>query len=200
MFRQRLLFLFVFLLLGFQVSYGDMEFWSVDTFQFPVKEGLVFNVIPELRYRNNPSELYYLQIYLGPSFAPAKNFTMNIYYSPKFVKSSGNWSSANALYFDAVSAWRLFSDRSRFEYDPGSATLKYRNNLQLKTSGWSLGDEIFYNFKKADFDENRWSVAYSFKMTANFTVALGGMLRSQKALGGDWSNTNVLTFNTTLMI
>jgi hypothetical protein len=197
---KRWLLLLAFLLVSYRISYGDTEFWSADTFQFPLKEGVSFNVIPELRYRNNLNELYFIQAYLGPSFSSSKDLIFNFYYAPKTAKSANDWSSTNLLYCDAVWTGENFSDRSRFEYDLGSSILKYRNNLQFKSNSWSLGDEVFYNFKQGNIDENRLSLAYTFKSTVSISTALGGLLRSQKPAGKDWSNSNVVMLNNTIKI
>jgi hypothetical protein len=191
------------LALGFSAAAADTEFWTVDTVQVPIKTGVNFSVIPELRARSNFGELYYLRAYLGPTFAINNTFGLSFFYAPTESKSAatGSWASANILVADAVFAWPQISDRSRLEYDPGTALLKYRNRVQVKYFNWVLGEEPFYNCQRGYIDENRCSLVYSLKLNERVNLESGFLLRSQRPTsGGDWTNTNILTVNSTIKI
>ncbi|MBN3033511.1 MAG: DUF2490 domain-containing protein [Candidatus Saganbacteria bacterium] len=191
------------LMLGFGVALAETEFWTVDTVQMPIKAGVGFSVIPELRVRSNFSELYYMRLYLGPTFAVNNTLGVSLFYAPTESKSAatGNWSSANILVADAIFAWPQISDRSRLEYDPGTTLLKYRNRLQIKYDNWALAEEPFYNCQRGYVDENRCSLVYSFKLNDRLSLEPGFLLRSQRPTpGGDWTNTGVVLFNSTVKI
>ncbi|MDD5593180.1 MAG: DUF2490 domain-containing protein [Candidatus Margulisbacteria bacterium] len=200
---KRLLVSACLLLIGLGVALADTEFWTVNTVQIPVKQGVSFSLIPELRVRSNLSELYYLRTYFGPTFSINNNLGLSVYYAPTATKSAatGNWSTSNILVGDAVSAWPLISNRWRLEYDYGTALLKVRDRVQLKYNGWVLGEEPFYNCQRGYIDENRASLGYSIKLTDRFSLEPGWLLRSQRtSSGGSWTNTNIVTVNSSIKI
>ena len=80
------------------------------------------------------------------------------------------------------------------EYDVTPDTFKLRELLQAKKNGWSVGEELFYNFKKGLIDEGRSSIAYSFTLWKGTELSVGYLLRMQRqSPAADWSWTNVLT-------
>ena len=139
--------LFVFVVLS-RLVMADTELWSVDTFQWQVKDAIRLNVIPELRFKNNANEFYYLITYLGPTFKLTDNFDLNLFYAPKTTKSGGTWTSGSAGYLDLVYKNGGISNRSRLENDFTSGALTLRDQLQYKINGWYVGDEIFYSTAK----------------------------------------------------
>ena len=199
--KKILVFLFLVCLFSVRPVFAGTEFWSVDTFQFPVKEKVKFNIIPELRFRNNASEFYYLLTYIGPTISLSKSFDINLYLAPKYSKNGGNWTTSTVGFFDVIYKNDLLSNRGRFEYDFPSGVLKIRDQLQFKRNGWFVNDEVFYNYNKSYIDENRAATGYAFKVLSNFDLSLGYLLRSQKSsASADWVNTNVFTLNTSLKI
>lgn len=183
------------------LAMADTEFWSTDTFQAQIKEGVKFNIIPELRFRNNASEFYYLLAYIGPTFKLNESFDLNVFYAPKTTKSGGTWTSGAAGYFDLIYKNGGLSNRGRLENDFASGGVKVRDQVQYKINGWFLGEELFYNAAKGYFDENRASAGYVFKLAKNFDLSPGYLLRSQKATAtADWKQTNVFTLNASLKI
>lgn len=179
---------------------ADAEFWSANTIQFPLAEKTKLNIIPELRFRNNASELYYFQTYIGPAFLLSRNFELDAYYALNFSKNGGSWSGRSLGYLDgiykATLPWFSFANRGRFEYDIMPGILKYRNLFGFSSGGWFAGDEFFYNFNKNFIDEGRSSINYSFKVSSNTGLSLGYLLRRQKqAAGDDWTRTSVITGN-----
>ncbi|MCX5750420.1 MAG: DUF2490 domain-containing protein [Candidatus Saganbacteria bacterium] len=180
-------------------TFAGTEFWNLDTFQFSLQEKVKFNVIPELRWKDNATNFYLYQVYLGPVFSINKNFDFAAYYLPKNSKSGTTWTFSNLGVLDFIYKnpdFYSFSARNRFEYDSSNANLKYRCQLQLKNQGWFISEEPFYNFSKNFIDENRASFGYGFKVVNNFEAYLGYMLRSQKSVSlADWTNTDVWFVN-----
>lgn len=171
-------------------SFGDTELWSTFTFQHPVKEGLKIAIIPELRFRSNASEWYYLRTYIGPQITLDKNFETAVYLAPNLGKTAGKWTTSYLIYGDLIYRNGAISNRARLEENLSSGTVIYRNSLQYKLGDWTLADEPFYNFTKGFFDENRASVSYGLG-----PCSLGYLLRSQKATtASDWVFTNVANF------
>ncbi|MDD4179871.1 MAG: DUF2490 domain-containing protein [Candidatus Margulisbacteria bacterium] len=183
------------------LALADTEFWSTDTFQAQIKEGVRFNIIPELRFRNNASEFYYLLVYLGPTFKLNECFDLNVFYAPKTTKNGGAWTSGSNGYLDLVYKNGGLSNRGRLENDFTNGGLKIRDQLQYKMNGWFFTEELFYSATKGYFDENRALVGYTFKLAKNFDLSPGYLLRSQKAnANADWRQTNVFTLNASLKI
>ncbi|MFA4905095.1 MAG: DUF2490 domain-containing protein [Candidatus Margulisiibacteriota bacterium] len=184
------------LLLVFGLVWGrasaDSEFWLAPTLQKPIKEGLAINLIPEIRVRNNLSDLYYLRLYLGPAFQLNKNWGLNVYYAPNYVKSGSYWTSL--YYLDAVYnlplPWLVFNNRARFEYDATPQVLKYRDQFLFSRNGWFAADELFYNLNRGYFDEGRSFIGYTFKVRDKIDLSLGYLWRRQKASpAADWVRT-----------
>jgi len=176
---------------------ADTEFWSVNIIQSSLSEKVKLNIIPELRFRNNASELYYFQTYIGPALLLSKNFEMDIYYALNCSKNGDNWTGKSLGYLDAIykvdSPWFSFADRGRFEYDVSPAVLKLRNLFQFKKNAWILSDELFYNVNQGYFDEGRSMVAYSTRIFGNTELLIGYLLRRQRASAtADWQKTNVI--------
>jgi hypothetical protein len=172
--------------------------WSTNSFQF---SSFGFNVIPELRIRNNLSELYYFQAYIGPSRSLNENLKLNVYYGCKFSKSGSNWLQSNLGYLDLIYAFDPFSNRFRLEGDFTSGTVKFREQLQAKFQGFYLSDELFYNLTKSFVDENRLAAGYAWKVDPAKEISLGYMLRSQKAsAGADWATTSAVLANSSIKI
>lgn len=197
MLRKALL-LFLLACLLAPVSLADVELWSTDTFQL---SGLGMNVIPEFRVRNNLTELYYLQTYIGPAWDLYKNLKMNIYYGCKYQKSNNDWKQSNLGYLDLIYSFKPFSNRARLESDLTNAVIKYRDQLQVKINGYYLADEFFYNLCSSFVDENRLSVGYAFKALGQTEFNLGYLMRAQrKKVDQVWSNSSAVILNAGLKI
>lgn len=187
------LFLSIFL---FGPVFANEEFWNTDTVQFTVKENIRFNVIPELRFNNNG--LYYFLTYIGPTFSLSKNLDVNIYYAPKNSKNSTGWQASNNGFLDLIYKNGGLNNRSRFELDFTNYIYKFREQFCLQANGWFVQDEVFYNFTRGMFDENRAAAGYNLKMTKSANLTFGYMLRSQKT--SSIVSTNVLMINAALKI
>jgi hypothetical protein len=191
------------LLVGCGVAAADMEFWTVDALQTPIRGGVAFSIIPELRVRSNFSELYYLRVCLGPTFAVNETLGVSFFYAPTTSKSAatGSWANANVLVADAVLAWQQIGYRSRLEYDPGTALLKYRKRVLVKYFNWSLAEELFYNCQRGYADENRLIMVYSLRLSERLSLEPGLLIRSQRPTpGGEWTNTSAIILNSSLKI
>jgi len=176
---------------------ADTEFWSVNIIQFSLREKVKLNIIPELRFRNNASELYYFRTYFGPTLLLSKNFDLSVYYALNYSKTGTNWAQSNLAYLDGTYKidfpWFDFTNCGRFEYDISPDILKYRNLFQFKREGWILSDELFCNFKLGFFDEGRSLVAYAIKFPGKIDLLIGYLLRRQRSsTTADWTRTNVI--------
>lgn len=177
-------------------AFADSELWSTNTFQFPFYKAM-FNVIPELRFKNNMGDWYYLRTYIGPSTALNKQFDLAVYLAPSWTKTGGSWTASLLGYFDLVYKqglpWFAFSNRARFEENFTSNTFIYRNLFLFKNGNCSAGDELFYNTKKGFFDEGRSTISYAPLTFNGIEFSLGYLLRRQKTNSGDeWTRTGVL--------
>jgi len=180
------------------VSLADVELWSTDTLQL---SGLGISVIPEFRVKDNLTDFYYLQTYIGPSWDLSKNIKINVYYGLKYQKSNNDWKQSNLGYLDLIYSFKPFSNRARLEGDLTNAVVKYRNQLQVKVNGYYLADEFFYNLTGTFMDENRLSAGYTFKAPGQTEINLGYLLRAQrKTATQDWSNSATVTMNAGLKI
>jgi hypothetical protein len=180
------------------VSLADVEFWSTDTFQL---SALGMNVIPEFRIRNNLTEFYYLQTYVGPTWDLNKSLKMNIYYGGKYQKSNNDWKQSNLGYLDLIYSFKPFSNRARLECDLTNAVIKYRDQLQVKVNGCYLADEFFYNLTGSFVDENRLSAGYTFKAFGQTEFNLGYLMRAQRrTVAQAWSNSAAVIMNAGLKI
>jgi hypothetical protein len=197
MIKRILLVVSIVLIGSVQLALADCELWSVNTFQYPLGEKVKFNLIPELRFKNNASDLYYILNYIGPTFSLNKNFDLNLFYAPKSTKNGGGWTNSSIGYLDLAYKNENLSNRGRFEYDLNAELLKYRNQVQIKKAGWQASEEIFYNLRSGYFDETRTLAGYVFKPFGRFELAVGYLLRGQKKKpNDDWIWTNVINMGT----
>lgn len=181
-----------------QVALADTEFWSANAFQHNLTEKVKFNINPELRFKNNGTEFYYLRTYIGPSVSLSNNIEVAAYYAPHFGKTNGNWLFSNYTYLDGILKlnfpWFVFSNRARFEYDITASAMVYRNLFLFKHGPWSAGDELFYSLNGGFFNEGRAFVAYSAKILEQLELSGGFLQRRQKSsAASDWTKTNVFT-------
>ena len=177
-------------------AFADSELWSTNTFQFPFYKAK-FNVIPELRFKSNMSDWYYLRTYIGPSTSLNKQFDLAVFLAPSWSKTGGIWISSLLGYFDLIykqgTPWFTFNNRARFEQNFTNNILIYRNLFLFKNGNWSAGDELFYSTKKGFFDEGRSSVSYAPLVYNGVEFSVGYLLRRQKTnAGDDWTRTGVL--------
>lgn len=190
MLKRTVLVVSIFSLFSCRIAFGDTELWSTFTFQHPVREGFKVAIIPELRFRNNAGEWYYLRTYIGPQVVLDKSWEAAVYLAPSLGKTGGIWATSYLMYGDLIYKNGSFSNRFRFEENLSAGVLIYRNSLQYKLGDWTLADELFYNFAKGFFDENRGSLSYGIG-----AFSLGYLLRMQKAKAtDDWTYTNVANF------
>jgi hypothetical protein len=195
---RKALFLFLLVCLLAPVSWADVELWSTDTLQF---SGLGINVIPEFRIKNNLTDFYYLQTYIGPSWDLSKNLKLNVYYGLKYQKSGADWKQSSLGYLDMIYSFKPFSNRARLEGDLTNAVVKYRDQLQFKLNGWYLADEFFYNLTGSFVDENRLSAGYAFKACGQTDLNFGYLLRAQRRTAAQaWNNSAAVIMNAGLKI
>jgi hypothetical protein len=176
---------------------ADTEFWSSDTFQRSLGEKVRLQVIPEIRVRNNLTDLYYFRTYFGPNISLNKNFGISVYYAPNYIKASRVWTGLGYLDFlyqtDLPWFALAFNNRERFEYDFTPAVLKLRSLFRFGKDGWFADDELFYNFKAGCFDEGRSQIGYSFKYNKEVGLYLSYLMRRQKSSpAADWTRTNAV--------
>ncbi|MFH0887150.1 MAG: DUF2490 domain-containing protein [bacterium] len=187
--------LFVLMVSG--IVSADDEFWFINGYKFPTIGGVKGNAILELRYKGTINDIYYEQLYLGPTFDINSNYLINLFYAAKNSRSNGTWQSSSLGYFDLNYKYPVNSltlgGRSRMEYDMNSTVLKYRQLLKVQSGGLSLGTELFYAPVKNIWDEGRYTLAYSIKYM-NMDFNAGYMLRLQKANAASaWVQQNAVT-------
>lgn len=179
------------------ISWADNEFWSSGAFQSPYNEKIKLQLIPEIRVRNNLSDLYYLLIYIGPSITLNKNFGINLYLAPNYVKTNSSWTNLGYadITYKTDLPWfaAVFNNRERLEYDFTPQVLKIRSLFRFSKDGWFADDELFYNTNKGFFDEGRSQFGYSIKLNGDNNLSVSYLLRRQKTNSGDdWTRTSAI--------
>jgi hypothetical protein len=187
----------------------DWEYWSQETFSFPINEKITYLIIPEWRFKEDMRNAYLFKLETAPVFKVNDYLEVAPYYVYQEKKSAGVWDRSDLAYFDTTlklalkQFWNIkLSNRLRYQYDFDKAKTTLRNSLRvskpLKISKKEItpyfSEEPFYNAKLERITEHRAAAGLSYNLTKNTAVSLSYMLNSKKG-ASKWNYTNVLVSN-----
>ncbi|MFH1335595.1 MAG: DUF2490 domain-containing protein [Candidatus Zixiibacteriota bacterium] len=178
----------------------DWEYWSKYALEIALNRKVSFSLEPQFKFKNNFKEYYYSKTYLGLSYKLSKFITVKGYYAYKTKKGRTNWKGSDLIYLDPTLKLNLnyvkLGNRFRLEYDLDKEELVYRNRLKMEKDlnniiAPFIQEEIFYSFLSHRFEENRFSVGSSVKVTPKVNLSGEYMLNSKKD-DSMWRTANVL--------
>ena len=187
----------------------DWQYWSAYNFRHKINDrwGLVLN--PQVRIFDDATDFSYYESRFGIVYGFNKHFDLGVNYLFSNTKNTlGKWTDENNLELEATPKWSLagfkFSDRNRFEYRivNGKPKNRYRNNLKISRSvkmgknEWIpfIGNELFYDFKASEYNQNRFSVGIGKNLSKNLALEIYLMSKMDKT-GRDWKNSDIVGTN-----
>ncbi len=191
----------------------DVNYWASVTLEHPLnnKVRIIWN--PLWRVRDDVSESFYLASRQGVGYKVSKSLDLAAsYFYAEEKNIAGRWVPENRLELQTTCKWGLWdlkwSDRNRFEYRSvdDKEKWRYRNALKIAkpVKVWGsefspyVSDEIFYDFKKDELNQNRVSVGVTKKLIENVTLDVYYMVKSDKT-GRDWNETQILGTSLTVV-
>ncbi len=183
----------------------DWECWPTANIKKNINEKVSLKASFAGRFKDDMAKFYYGGAQLGVEFKVNKYFSVAPSYLFTKYKNSGYFEDEYRYILDAVFSCkvkRLKVDyRSRVEYRDLSALdcwryrSRFKAGLPVKVYEYSLmpyiSEEVFFNERKNEFDQNRFSLGVMVKITEVTSVDIYYILRSDKK-GEDWSERNVL--------
>ncbi|MEW6101921.1 MAG: DUF2490 domain-containing protein [Candidatus Omnitrophota bacterium] len=187
----------------------DWEYWSQESFFFPVNKRLSFLMLPEWRFKEDMHNVYLFKLENGLAFKINEFLEVAPYYVYQEKKSGAIWDRADLVYFDTSlklelkNLWGIkLSNRVRYQYDFDKDKTTFRNAAKVSRS-FNVGklkispyfsEEPFYDAKLERITEHRTAAGFSFELTKNVSFGLGYMLNSKKGTS-KWTYANVLVSN-----
>lgn len=184
----------------------DWNYWGSVQFEHKIdpRVRLIWN--PVWRVRDDISETYYLATRQGIGYKASDSLDLAVHYFYAEEKSSrGEWIDENRLELQPTFRWELkgfnFSDRNRLEYRDVGDDEKWRYRNQLKISkaveihGFKfapyISNEVFYDFKKDEFNQNRASIGFLRKLSSSVSLDVYYMVRSDYS-SDHWNSVNII--------
>jgi len=209
--RKKLCFiLIVFIFLFFttaatSLARDDWQNWDVLSFKKNINEKMYLKLSLHNRIRDDMSEYFFGGIQIGPAFKINKYLEISPSYFFIKNKNKGHFDQENRWLLDINLKWEVSNfkiiHRNRIEYRdlPSLNRWRYRDNIKIglpvKCRNLSLmpylSEEIFYEERKDEWNQNRFSVGVSMDITRSINFDIYYLLRSDRS-GADWDESNVL--------
>jgi len=197
-----------FLILGISdrvLAKDDWEYWPAINVKKALNEKMDLKVSFAGRFKDDMDKFYFGGAQLGSAFKVNEYFSVTPSYFFIKYEDSGHFEEEHRYMLDAAFSWKMkkmkLSHRSRFEYRdlPALDRWRYRARLKaglpVKVHNRSLtpyvSEEIFYDERKGEFNQNRFSLGSVIKINKAVSVDVYYLLRSDKK-GEDWSERNAL--------
>ena len=200
------LFLLVAGLPSFAEARDDWEYWSLYEVETTLLEKLDLKVKPEIRFQDDFGNFWYATATTTLLWKPEKFLEIGPGYKYAYEeRSNGKNIDENRIFLEttlktSVDKWK-FSNRHRFERRDVSGKEAFRWRTQVKISHpVALGafdiapfasEEVFWDAKKDEFNQNRVTLGISRKLSKVTTLDLFYLLRSDRT-GTDWNERHVL--------
>jgi hypothetical protein len=204
--------IFVFLILPFvfldvsKAYADDTQHWNAYVFKYKIndKVRLLFN--PSFRLQDDVTKFFYWESRQGVEVNLHEHFDLGLHYLYGDTKGSNEkWTDEHRIEIQPTLKWQWrgfkFSDRTRAEYRHVSSKDKwrFRNRIKidkpLKFGKFSftpyIYNEFFYDAKKDQYNQNRGAAGFSKKLSANSSIDVYYMKRTDKK-SGRWTGIDVI--------
>ncbi len=188
------------LIFGTSKTYS--EYWSEFGLKKTMIKPIYLDIESQGRFKSGVSDIYYFKTEVGPILKVNEFMEVGFYYVDEEKKGEEEWQTTNTLSLYENFSIKLLglhlSDRNRFDYEDFEF-FKYRNLLKMKKpfviyevsthyghypTIWRIipcvQEEIFYDFKENNFNENRLLAGVSFEIYRLLDFRIAGMLQSQR--------------------
>lgn len=183
----------------------DWQYWNEFTLKHPVTHQLGIHVKLEQKFVDNFSDFALHNYTSGIVYKFNKYFDAELNYKYEREKGKIEWSDEHRVEMIGILKWQWseinFKLRNRLEYRniEGNDSWRLREKIKLKKAvsvyGFIfkpyLSEEMFYDFKIGDINQNRFSIGLSKEITSNLEMSVYYLSKSNKK-NGKWLNTNVL--------
>ena len=188
---------------------GDFQYWDTTEFSFDLNKDWEFTFEEELRFQDEASRLYYHHSEMGfvySGFADWVEFGLN--YRQVFSRNNNDdWVTENRPHLNVTLMTKLaglyLEDRSRLEYRDRNSKKdlwRYRNKFTVEFPKLTtlqlqpyIADEVFINFDREGYNNNRFYIGSSIKLTKTIEADIFYMWQSSRSDGGR-KDINVLGF------
>lgn len=184
----------------------DWEYWNGIEFKAALQKTLDLKLKHELRLQDDFGNFYLTNASVWLLWKPVKFVELGPAYRYEYTETStGKNTDENRVWFEttlktSLEKWK-FSNRHRFERRDVSGRESFRWRSQVKVSHpLTLGtfeitpfasEEIFYDAKKDEFNQNRVILGVSRSLSKAVTLDLYYLVRSDRT-GSDWNEREVI--------
>lgn len=184
----------------------DWEYWSKYEIKKALHKQWDLKGGYEAKFQDDLGNFYLTNGSATLLWKPEKFLELGPGYKYEYTEtSSGKNTDENRLYWDTIlkASYHGFSlnHRHRVEWRnvSGSETFRWRGQLKvshpLQWVGWEItpfvAEEIFWNEKKNEFDQNRLTLGVGRKLSKEVALDLFYLLRSDRT-GSDWNEREVI--------
>lgn len=183
----------------------DWQYWNELILKREVTQELDFHIKLEQRLVDDFGE-FFLHNY-APGFVYKFNSHFDAELNYKFEREKGKrrWTNEHRLEMISIIKWQWsefsFKLRNRLEYRNIDGDQNWRSREKIKVTravgfdGFYLtpyiSEEIFYDFRVGDFNQNRVSIGVSKKIISGLEMSIYYLFKSNKR-SGKWTHANVL--------
>src|SRR3972149_8688711 len=208
---KKIIFLITSLFILFSISNlafaeRDWEYWSRYSFEAPITKEISYVIKPEWRIKNDMKDEYLFKLEQAVAFKLTEFLEIAPYYVWQENKTAKGRDRSDLFYFDVTGKMPLkeffdlkIVDRLRYQYNFDKELTVWRNSIRLtrtfKAGKYELSpfieDEIFYDTKLDEINENWASAGISLILNKNANIGVFYLLDAKRK-GDDWSYANVL--------
>jgi len=186
---------------------GDFQIWNTDVEEVKIHKSVKFAMEQEFRFGENASEFFYQHYEWGFVFGFARMLDLGFFYRLVLEKNKHKWREEDEPNANATLKFDLWGfkleDRNRLEYRHfryKDDSIRYRNRFAIKypiefkkiTVSPYAANEIFVSSDGTGYNENRLFAGTEFELTKYVKADIYYMLKSNRIVGGRWTDANVL--------
>jgi hypothetical protein len=183
----------------------DWQYWNEVKFKYSIHKKLDFHVKMEQRYVDDFDDFALHNYAPGIVYKVNPQFNFELNYKYEKEKRKGDWTDEHRMEIISIIKWKWsgfhLMVRNRIEYRSieGDNRWRLREKLKIKKPYEIIGlrfvpfisEEIFYDFKDDEFNQNRFKAGITKEITKHLEIDLYSMYKSNRS-NGDWFGVNVL--------
>lgn len=183
----------------------DWQYWNEFKLKHSVTRHLEAHLKLEQRFVDNFGDFGLHNYAPGILYTVSEHFDFELNYKYEREKKKNGWTDEHRLEIIPILKWRWsefgFKLRNRLEYRKIESAESWRWREKIKITrpvtmdGFAftpyVSEEIFYDFRVGDFNQNRIAVGLSKEIGRNLGIGLYYMYKSNKK-ENSWSGANVL--------
>jgi hypothetical protein len=190
---------------GESFASDDWQYWNEFKLKHNINEKIDVHLKLEQRIVDHVGDFALHNYSPGIVYGINKYFDFELNYKYEREKVNEEWRDEHRLEMIPIIKWEWsgykFNVRNRFEYRTieGDDKWRWREKLKIKRNVMMgdfvftpfVSEEIFYDFKEDEFNQNRAAIGFTKEITKSLEIGLYYLRKSNKR-NGSWTGVNVL--------